>query len=229
MLLWVDTDDFILTRVCIVHKPVNMNLPPGQTRILVYFADAEDQGIMASRAEAASDLGYAFPSAVSKHIDALTRKGLVEADREKKRNVRLTDAGWAAIERTPARLGVPVLGSIAAGVPILASEQHDSYLDDIAPAPGRFALRVRGDSMVDAGILDGDFAVIDSGSEVEDGRIGAVVVEEEATLKRVRYRRGNLVLEPANEAYEPLVIDQRTAAGGVQVVGPLRFVYRPVD
>ena len=205
-----------------------MNLPPDNHAFSPILPTPKTKAVGASRAEAAKDLGYAFPSAVSKHIDALVRKGLVEADREKKRNVRLTATGWSSIGRTPMRLGVPLIGSIAAGVPILASEQHEAYLEDIA-APGRFALRVRGDSMVDAGILDGDFAVIDSGDEVEDGRIGAVVVEDEATLKRVRYRRGSMVLEPANANYQPLVIDQQTAAGGVQIVGPLRFVYRPVD
>ncbi|MDA3962680.1 MAG: transcriptional repressor LexA [Planctomycetota bacterium] len=205
-----------------------MSLPPRQECILRYFADAEDQGRQASRAEAAKDLGYAFPSAVSKHIEALVRKGLVEADREKKRNVRLTELGWEGIGRCPAALGVPVIGAIAAGSPILATENHGDYLNDITPQPGRFALKVRGDSMIDAGILDGDLAVIDHGDEVPDGRIGAVIVDEEATLKRVRYRRSELILEPANQAYEPIVVDRKRAVGGVQVVGPLRFIYRAV-
>src|SRR6188474_2248850 len=109
-------------------------LPPQQSKILHYFADA-------------------FPSAVSKHVDALVRKGLLHADREKKRNVSLTEAGWTAIDRSPASKGVPVIGAIAAGVPILASEQHAGYLSDLTPNPGRFALKVRGDSMIDDGIL----------------------------------------------------------------------------
>lgn len=205
-----------------------MDLPPRQTVILQYFADAEDQGRQASRAEAAKDLGYAFPSAVSKHIEALVRKGLVEADPEKKRNVRLTELGWLAIDRVPATLGVPIIGAIAAGTPILANENHDDYLHDIMPAPGRFALKVRGDSMIDAGILDGDFAVIDHGHEVRPGQIGAVVVDGEATLKRVRFQSKKLILEPANPRYEPIVVDARRAAGGAEIVGPLRFIYRAV-
>ena len=206
-----------------------MELPPRQSVILEYFADAEDHGRQASRAEAAGDLGYAFPSAVSKHIEALVRKGLVEADPEKKRNVRLTELGWQAIGRVPARLGVPIIGAIAAGTPILASENHDDYLDDITPSPGRFALRVRGDSMIEAGILDGDYAVIDHGQQVRDGRIGAVVVDGEATLKRVRFKAKQLILEPANSRYEPIVVDERRATGGAEIVGPLRFIYRAVS
>lgn len=201
-----------------------MKLPPKQTTILEYFADAEDHGQQPSRAEVAEALGYAFPSAVSKHVEALVRKGLMETDPKLKRNVRLTDHGWAALNRSPAHLGVPVIGAIAAGVPIMATEQHDSYLDDIVPAPGRFALKVRGDSMVDAGILDGDFAVIDSSRRINSGDIGAVVVDGEATLKRVKMSASRLVLEPANKKYKPLTVDK--TSGECTVVGPLAFLYR---
>ena len=104
MLLWF----LPLTRVRLGHA-IRMNLPPGQHRILTFFADAEDQGRQASRAEVAEELGYAFPSAVTKHVEALVRKGLMIADRDKKRNVVLTDAGWASLNRTPLRLGVSSL------------------------------------------------------------------------------------------------------------------------
>jgi len=202
-------------------------LPPGQTKILSFFADAEDAGRQPSRAEVAEAMGYAFPSAVSKHVDALVRKGMLEADRDKKRNVRLTVAGWSSIARSPARHGVPVIGSIAAGMPILATEMNAGYLKDIQPAPGRFALRVRGDSMIDAGILDGDFAVIQSGGTVANNQIGAVVVNGEATLKRVRRFDDRMELIPENRRYQPLIIPV-SEAENVSVVGPLCFIYRTV-
>ena len=202
-------------------------LPPGQTRILTFFADAEDSGHQPSRAEVAEAMGYHFPSAVSKHVDALVKKGLLDADRDKKRNVRLTEAGWAAITRTPARLGVPVVGAIAAGMPILAAESNNGYLKDLQPAPGRFALKVRGDSMIDAGILDGDFAVIQHDAPVPDGTIGAVMVDGDATLKRVFHRGDTLVLEPANPAYQPIVIP-RAQSESTRIIGPLCFIYRTV-
>lgn len=116
-------------------------LPPGQTRILAFFAEAEDQGRQPSRAEVAEALGYAFPSAVSKHVEALVRKGLLEAVPEKKRNVRLTDAGWRALNRSPSRRGVPVIGAIAAGTPIQALENVAEHISDIQPAPGRAGCR----------------------------------------------------------------------------------------
>jgi repressor LexA len=208
---------------------MSTELPPGQTRILTFFADAEDSGRQPSRAEVAESLGYAFPSAVSKHVDALVRKGLLQADREKKRNVRLTDIGWLAIQRTPGHRGVPVIGSIAAGTPILASENLNGYLEDLQPSPGRFALLVRGDSMIDVGILDGDYAIIQRGAAVNDGRIGAVRVGDEATLKRVRYHADRLELIAENKSYAPRVIPTAMAESeGVEVVGPLVCVYRSV-
>jgi repressor LexA len=172
-------------------------------------------------------MGYAFPSAVSKHVDALVRKGYLEADRKKKRNVLLTERGWSAINRTPARMGVPVIGSIAAGTPILATESRAGYIEDLQPKPGRFALTVRGDSMVNVGILDGDLAIIQHGSAVNDGDIAAVVVEGEATLKRVRNYPDRMELIAENPAYPPRIIP-RSEMGNVQIVGPLCFVYRVV-
>jgi repressor LexA len=206
---------------------MSKELPPGQTKILSYFADAEDEGRQPSRAEVADAMGYAFPSAVSKHVDALVRKGLLEADRDKKRNVRLTESGWASIDRAPVRRGVPVIGAIAAGVPITAIEQHAHYLDDVQPAPGRIALMVRGDSMEGDGILDGDYAIIQANSEVSDNRIGAVVVDGEATLKRVHYLDQGIELIASNPKYPPRVLGGEDGHA-VEVVGPLAFIYRRI-
>ncbi len=206
---------------------MNTQLPPGQTRILAFFAEASDAGRQPSRSEVAESLGYAFPSAVSKHVEALVRKGMLEAVPEKKRNVRLTDAGWRALGRSPARSGVPVVGAIAAGAPILALENVTEHLGDLAQQPGRIALRVRGDSMKDAGILDGDFAVIQTATEVSDGQIAAVVVDGDATLKRWRVTAEGVELLPENAAYQPIRI-ARERLDTVRIVGVLSFVYRVV-
>lgn len=205
-----------------------MNLPPGQKRVLACFADAEDEGRQASRSEIAELCGYAFPSAVTKHVDALVRKGLLATDRERKRNVEVTSEGWSALARIPVDRGVPVIGAIAAGAPILATEHHTDYLEDIVQRPGRIALRVRGDSMVEAGINDGDYAIVDARmpGQIQNGQIGAVVVGNEATLKVVRLERRRLVLEPRNQAYEPIVIDRKATADECRLVGPLEFIYR---
>ena len=81
--------------------------------------------------------------------------------------------------------------------------------------------------MIDAGILDGDFAVIDSQLKVKNGDIGAVVVDGDATLKRVLYRSDHIILEPANDNYQPLTVDKKS--GTCDVVGPLAFLYRQAN
>lgn len=202
-------------------------LPPGQTKILIFFSDAENEGRQPSRAEVAEAMGYAFPSAVSKHVDALVRKGLLEADREKKRNVSLTEAGWTAIGRTPVRRGVPVIGAIAAGIPIMAIEQHEGYLDDVVPQVDRIALIVRGDSMEGDGILDGDYAIVQAQTKVANNQIGAVIVDGEATLKRVRYLPDGLELLASNPKYPPRKVSSK-AGHNIEVLGQLSFIYRKI-
>ncbi|TVR13808.1 MAG: hypothetical protein EA401_05865 [Planctomycetota bacterium] len=202
-------------------------IPPGQGFVLTCYADAEDEGRQASRAEVAELCGYAFPSAVSKHVDALVRKGYLINEAEKKRNVRLTDAGWAVLGRTPANRGVPIIGHIAAGAPILAQEHQAGFLQDVTARNGRIALKIRGDSMIEAGINDGDYAIIDTTQPVASGSIGAVIVEDEATLKVVRKKGSDLILEPRNKKLKPLVLSGKKNSGTeVRIVGPLLFTVR---
>ena len=194
--------------------------------MLHYYAKCELAGRPATRQEVADELGYAFASAVTKHVLPLHKKGFLVNDPAKKRNVTLTPKGWAHVGIQPEQPGVPVVGSIAAGVPISAIENHSHYLEDLKPRAGRIALEVRGDSMVEAGIDDGDFAIIDTQATVRNGIIAAVVVDDEATLKVVRRKGKSLVLEPRNAAYEPLRIPA-TESERVRMVGPLVSVYRP--
>ena len=201
-------------------------LPPRQSAVLHFYAKRELAGRPATRQEVADELGYAFASAVTKHVYPLHKKGYLVNDPNIKRNVSLTDKGWAYVGAVPEQRGIPVIGSIAAGIPISALENHSHYLEDLKPMAGRIALAVRGDSMVDAGISDGDYAIIDTQAEVRSGRIAAVVVDEEATLKVVRRKGRSLVLEPRNDAYEPLSIPP-SEAERVRMVGPLVSVYRP--
>jgi repressor LexA len=204
-----------------------MQLPPGQKRVLSIFANAEDEGRQISRAEVAEACGYAFPSAVTKHVDALVRKGLLMTDPTKKRSVRITASGWESLDRSPTGEGVPIIGAIAAGLPILASENHDGYLEEVAPRPGRFALRVRGDSMTGVGIEDGDYAVIDSRRRLRHGQIGAVIVDDEATLKRVRFTRTGVTLVAENPRYQNRTV-RKGSGTEVRIIGPLALVIRRV-
>ncbi len=203
-----------------------MELPPGQKRVLTCFADAEEEGRQASRQEVAEACGYAFPSAVTKHVDALVRKDVLAADPTIKRNVKLTQEGWQSLDRPPPGRGVPIIGRIAAGTPILANENHVGYLKDITPRPGRFALEVRGDSMIDAGIESGDYAIIDSRKRLRHNQIGAVLLDDVATLKRVRINKRSLTLVAENPDYENLTV-KKDGGQDCKLIGPLVVAIRP--
>lgn len=100
---------------------------------------------------------------------------------------------------------VPLLGSIACGAPILAEEHIEGYVDIPAHIDAQFTLRCKGDSMINARIFDGDIVYIRQQEEVQNGEIAAVLIDDEATLKRVKLHPDRIILEPANPLYDPLV------------------------
>ena len=153
--------------------------------------------------------------AAYQHVRALERKGCLErTGRGKSGGIRL------APEHVPP-VGVPVVGRVAAGTPILAEENIEEHIDlgrefglgrhagggKLDGADDLFLLRVRGDSMTGAGILDGDLVLVRRQPTVRDGEIAAVVIGDEATVKRVRFRKDGIVLEPANSKYRPMLLD----------------------
>ncbi|OPZ83446.1 MAG: LexA repressor [bacterium ADurb.Bin429] len=118
---------------------------------------------------------------------------------------------------------VPVLGTIAAGQPLLAVEDAEETLPlpaDVLPAAAIFALRVRGESMIEEQIFDGDLAIIEQMPVVPDKTIAAVLVDDEATLKTVRFLDDTIVLMPANAVYRPMIY----RADEVRILGKLRMV-----
>lgn len=106
----------------------------------------------------------------------------------------------------PKMAKIPLLGNIACGDPITAEENLDGFVSAPEEISADFALRCKGDSMIGARILDGDIVLIRQQPDVEDGEIAAVLIDNEATLKRVHKKTGCLILNPANPAYEPIVI-----------------------
>lgn len=119
-----------------------------------------------------------------------------------------TVSSWELETKTPIkRHKIPLLGEIACGEPIYADEDRESYVEAGTDVRADFCLRAKGDSMINARILDGDIVFIRSQPSVENGEIAAVIIDDEATLKRVYYypESGKLVLNPANPAFEPFV------------------------
>ena len=205
-----------------------------QRQTLEYIAETvADRGYPPSVREICDALGLASSSTVHSHMQALQRKGYLRIDPTKPRAVELLydpETGLAA-ERRPAR-SVPLLGRIAAGTPILAEE----HVDEIYPMPAElvgdgnvFMLEVHGDSMIDAGILDGDFVIIRQQPTAHSGEIVAAMMpsefgdEAEATVKTIRHRGSAVWFEPANPALQPFEAPQ-----GTEILGKVVAVFRKV-
>ncbi|MFI9008110.1 transcriptional repressor LexA [Actinosynnema sp. NPDC053489] len=203
-------------------------LPPRQRRILAVIRDwVVRHGYSPSTREIGDAVGLRSSSSVSKHLAALEEKGFLRRAAALSRpiDVRLFLHGTPARESTGDSVPVPVVGHIAAGAPIAAEEHVDDVLSLPRELTGRgtlFGLRVRGDSMVDAAICDGDIVVVRQQHEAHSGQIVAAMIDGEATVKVYRRRNGHVFLEPRNPAYE--VIDGDRAAVLGTVVSVLRSV-----
>jgi repressor LexA len=203
------------------------SLPERQQRILVAIRDwVVRYGYSPSTRQIGDAVGLRSSSSVSKHLASLEEKGFL----------RRSDAVSRPIDvrafLQPAETGqsedavpVPVVGDIAAGVPIAAEEHVDDVLTLPRGLTGRgnvFGLRVRGDSMVDAAICDGDIVVVRQQNEAHSGQIVAAMIDDEATVKVYRRRGGHVYLEPRNPAYEVIDGDRAVVLG--IVVSVLRSV-----
>ena len=171
-------------------------------------------------------VGLASSSTVHAHLANLEKLGLVRRDPTKPRAIELLDrAVDAAKNAVSGQSGLPLVGRVAAGVPITAEENIEDYID-VPPIlggdEGQFILAVRGDSMVDAGILDGDFVVVRPQDTAADGEIIVALVEEEATVKRFFREPDHVRLQPENETMEPIIVRDVSILG--RVVGVFRKV-----
>ncbi len=161
--------------------------------------------------EMAGYLGVRSPNAVNDHLKALEHKGyLKRRGGLKSRAITLTEIAIAASEE-PGPVKVPLLGRVAAGAPLLAEQNVEEVLaiDRSLVGTGKgelFALRVQGDSMTGKGILDGDIVLVRRVPEARKGDIVVALIDGEATVKTYRPEKGRVVLEPANPAYEPIVV-----------------------
>nr|WP_166639966.1 transcriptional repressor LexA [Amycolatopsis sp. SID8362] len=202
-------------------------MPERQQKILVAIRDwVVRYGYSPSTREIGEAVGLQSTSSVSKHLASLEDKGFLRrgAGVSRPMDVRAFLHGSAPSQDSDS-VPVPVVGDIAAGTPISAVEHVDDVLKLPRDLTGRgtvFGLRVRGDSMIDAAICDGDIVVVKQQHEAHSGQIVAAMIDEEATVKVYRRRDGHVYLEPRNPAYD--VIDgDRAAILGV-VVSVLRSV-----
>jgi len=205
------------------------DLTDRQRQILDLITETvNDRGYPPSVREIGAAVGLSSPSTVHSHLTALERSGYLRRDPSKPRAIEVIDDGRQEISlhRAPVR-DVPLVGSIAAGSPILADED----IEEIYPLPTElvghdpvFMLRVRGDSMIDAGIFEGDYVVVRRQQNANDGDIVAALVgNDEATVKRLRRKDGSVILEAENPAYAPMVFTE-----GVEILGIVIALLRRV-
>lgn len=166
-------------------------------------------------------VGLSSSSTVHNHLNQLERRGLIKRDASKSRTVQLVQDAEVDQQRRNA-ISVPVVGSVAAGAPILAEQNIEDHvlLSSEVAQEGFFLLRVRGDSMVNAGILDSDLVLVRPQHDAPQGAIVVALVDGDATVKRFERGNGHVRLVAENPAYEPIVTTN------VSLVGVVRGVIR---
>ncbi len=214
-------------------RPPSGNLTSRQRQVLEYIRTVvASRGYPPSVREIGEALGLSSPSTVHSHLSSLVASGHIRRDPTKPRAIEVV-GDHAALrpaiddDRDEITRNVPLIGRIAAGAPILAAED----VEDVMALPTNlvgdgpvFMLRVKGDSMIDAGILDGDYVVVRRQDHARDGEIIAALVDgEEATVKRLRRRDGKVMLISENPSYEPMVFER-----DVDVIGKVVTVLRKV-
>ncbi len=180
-----------------------MKLTARQEQVLEVIRQyVDDTGYPPTRADIARELGFKSANAAEEHLRALARKGAIEMIAGASRGIRLTEQS-----------GLPIIGRVAAGAPVLAQEHVEDYCELSAgffSPRADYLLRVTGDSMKDVGILDGDLLAVHNTETARDGQIVVARIEDEVTVKRLK-RSGQNVLKllPENPDYEPIVVDLR--------------------
>jgi repressor LexA len=197
-----------------------------QQQVLDYIRETvSSRGYPPSVREIGEAVGLSSPSTVHAHLNSLVEAGAIRKDPSKPRALVVIDeTSTPQVDDRTVR-DIPILGRIAAGTPILAAE----HVEDVMPLPTElvgegpvFLLEVKGDSMINAGIHEGDLVAIHSQPDARDGEIVAALIDgEEATVKRLRRRAGKVILESENPAYEPMVFTE-----GIELIGKVVSVLR---
>lgn len=171
-----------------------------------------ERGIAPSVREIGAAIGLKSTSTVQYNLNALELAGYIERDSNLKRTIRIAGVNLKTVP-------VPLIGTVTAGKPILATEEIEEYIPVAMRRAGNyFALHVRGDSMINAHILNGDIVIVEQTPVANNGDIIVALIGEEATVKRF-YKEGNRFrLQPENTNYKPIIVDELTVLGKVKTV-----------
>ena len=193
------------------------NISKTQMKIYEYLIERSQDGIPPSVREIGAAVGLSSTSSVQANLDALEQAGYIQRDPLKKRTIRI-------MGKADNITYVPILGTVTAGAPILAVEQIEGYLAYSGHTSGDnalFALKVRGESMLQAGILDGDLVIAEKTPSARNGEIVVALIEDEATVKTFYKENGHFRLQPENDEYEPIIVNEVSILG--KVIAVIRY------
>ena len=202
----------------------NGNITEKQSEILEYIkAQILERGFPPAVREICEAVHLKSTSSVHSHLETLEKNGYIRRDPTKPRAIEILDESFNLTRREMAQ--VPIIGRVAAGEPLLAEQNIEGYFPipvERLPNNQTFLLRVRGDSMVNVGILDGDYILVEQRPTAENGEIVVALVEDGATVKRFFKEDGHYRLQPENDAMDPIIVDEVTILG--KMIGLLRFM-----
>lgn len=189
------------------------NISEKQNAIFEYIKDViSKKGIAPSVREIGEAVGLSSTSSVQYNLNALEEAGYIKRDSNLKRTIRITGSAQGIRH-------VPLLGTVTAGMPILATQQIEEYIALSGVSGGNlFALHVKGESMINAGILDGDIVIVEQTPVAQNGDIVVALIDEEATVKRFFKENGHFRLQPENDKYEPIIVDECAVLGKVKTL-----------
>ncbi|EWH08689.1 LexA repressor [Catenovulum agarivorans DS-2] len=199
-------------------------LTPRQSEILQLIKDnIQTTGMPPTRAEIAKTLGFKSPNAAEEHLKALAKKGVIEIMAGTSRGIRLVAQDDDLMEEE----GLPLIGRVAAGSPILATEhveQHYKVDPALFKPNADFLLRVQGDSMIDVGILDGDLLAVHKTQTAHNGQVVVARVEDDVTVKRYQQKGRKVILIAENPDFAPIEVDLTTTPFAIEglAVGVVR-------
>ena len=162
-------------------------------------------------------------SSVHSHLETLEKNGYIRRDPTKPRAIEILDDSFNLIRRE--MVNVPILGRVAAGEPILAEQNIENYFPipmEFMPNKQTFMLKVRGESMVNAGILDGDYVLVEERTAAGNGDMVVALIEDGATVKTFYKEEGMIRLQPENDTMEPIIVPDCAILG--KVIGVFRFM-----
>lgn len=201
----------------------NRPITKKQEEILNYIKDEIlERGFPPAVREICQAVGLKSTSSVHSHLESLEKNGYIRRDPTKPRAIEILDESFNMLRRE--MVNVPVVGTVAAGQPILAEQNIDNYFpipSEYMPNEQSFILKVKGESMINAGILDGDSVLVMQQTTARNGDIVVALIEDSATVKTYYKENGHYRLQPENDTMDPIIVDDCKILG--KVFGVFRF------